>query len=67
MGERMAMLERHVTSDTATPGQLMPGTGLCNLEDTVTLTCYAAEIGCVAAMVPSIPPATGGYIATTAK
>lgn len=54
MGERMAMLERLVTSGTATPGQLMPGTGLCNLEDTVTLTRHAAEIGCAAAMV--LPP-----------
>ena len=54
MGERMAMLERLVASGTATPGQLMPGTGLCNLDETVTLTRHAAEIGCAAAMV--LPP-----------
>ncbi|MDB2529800.1 dihydrodipicolinate synthase family protein, partial [Paracoccaceae bacterium] len=50
----MAMLERLVASGTATPGQLMPGSGLCNLEETVTLTRHAAEIGCAAAMV--LPP-----------
>ena len=37
MGERMAMLKRFVASGTAAHGQLMPGTGLCNLEDTITL------------------------------
>jgi len=54
MGERMAMLERLVASGTAAPEQLMPGTGLCNLEDTITLIQQAAEIGCAAAMV--LPP-----------
>jgi 4-hydroxy-tetrahydrodipicolinate synthase len=54
MGERMAMLERLVASGTAAPEQLMPGTGLCNREDTITLIQQAAEIGCAAAMV--LPP-----------
>lgn len=54
MNERMGVLERLVTSGTARPGQLMPGTGLCNLEDTVTLTRHASELGCAAAMV--LPP-----------
>ncbi len=54
MSERMGVLERLVTSDTALPGQLMPGTGLCNLEGTVTLTRHAADLGCAAAMV--LPP-----------
>ena len=54
IGERMAMLERLVASGTVAPKQLMPGTGLCNLEDTITLTHHAAEIGCAAAMV--LPP-----------
>ena len=50
----MAMLERLVASDTALPEQLMPGTGLCNLKDTGTLTRYASDLGCAAAMV--LPP-----------
>lgn len=54
MSERMGVLESLVTSGTALPGQLMPGTGLCNLEDTVTLTRHAADLGCAAAMV--LPP-----------
>lgn len=54
MRERMAMLERLVVSGTARPDQLMPGTGLCTLEDTVTLTRHASELGCAAAMV--LPP-----------
>ena len=70
MGERTAMLERLVASGTATPGQLMPGTGLCNPEETAMLTRHAAEFGCAAAMVlPPFfyPPATRGCIATTAE
>jgi 4-hydroxy-tetrahydrodipicolinate synthase len=54
MSERMTMLERLVISNTALPGQLMPGTGLCNLGDTVTLTRHASDLGCAAAMV--LPP-----------
>lgn len=36
------------------PAALMPGTGLCNLEDTVTLTSHAVEHGCRAVM--TLPP-----------
>lgn len=38
MSERMGVLEQLVASGTVPPEQLMPGTGLCNLGDTVTLT-----------------------------
>ncbi|MGB0608573.1 MAG: dihydrodipicolinate synthase family protein [Paracoccaceae bacterium] len=54
MRERMAMLERLITSETAQPNQLLPGTGLCNLKDTLILTSHASELGCTAAMV--LPP-----------
>ena len=36
------------------PGVLMPGTGLCNLPETVELCRHAAERGCAAAM--TLPP-----------
>ncbi|MGI9319628.1 MAG: dihydrodipicolinate synthase family protein [bacterium] len=36
------------------PGVLMPGTGLCNLPETVRLCRHAAERGCAAAM--TLPP-----------
>jgi len=36
------------------PAVLMPGTGLCNLEDTVTLCRHAVERGCRAVM--TLPP-----------
>lgn len=36
------------------PAALMPGTGLCNLEDTVTLCQHAIERGCGAVMI--VPP-----------
>lgn len=52
--ERMSVLESLVVSGTAMPGQLMPGTGLCSLAETVTLTRHAAELGCAAVMV--LPP-----------
>lgn len=48
MNERMVVLERLVTSGTARSGRLMPGIGLCNLEDTVTLTRHTSELGCAA-------------------
>ncbi len=54
MSERMGVLVRLVTSDTAMPGKLMPGTELCILEDAVTLTRHAADLGRAAAMV--LPP-----------
>ena len=36
------------------PAVLMPGTGLCNLEDTVKLCSHAVERGCLAVM--TLPP-----------
>lgn len=53
MSERMEMLERFV--DAGIPaGQMMPGTGLCALPDTIILTRHAVDLGCAAAMV--LPP-----------
>ncbi|WP_050932175.1 dihydrodipicolinate synthase family protein, partial [Aestuariivita boseongensis] len=53
MSERMEMLERLV--DAGLPAaQMMPGTGLCALPDTITLTRHAVDLGCAAAMV--LPP-----------
>lgn len=52
--ERMDMLELLVSSGTAKPGQLMPGTGLCSLEETATLSRHAVELGCAAVM--TLPP-----------
>ena len=53
MAERMDMLERLV--DAGIPAhQMMPGTGLCALPDTVTLTRHATELGCAASMI--LPP-----------
>ncbi len=52
--ERIEIAEALVASGTATGGQLMPGTGLCSLEETLTLTRHAAELGCAGAMV--LPP-----------
>ena len=36
------------------PGVLMPGTGLCNLEETMTLCRHAMDYGCAAVM--TLPP-----------
>ena len=52
--ERMHMLELLVTSGTARPDQLMPGTGLCSLEETLALCRHAVDLGCAAVMV--LPP-----------
>jgi 4-hydroxy-tetrahydrodipicolinate synthase len=52
--ERMAILEKLIASGAARAEQLMPGTGLCSLEETVDLTRHTAELGCAAAMV--LPP-----------
>jgi 4-hydroxy-tetrahydrodipicolinate synthase len=54
MGERMAMVEQLVTSGVASADRFMPGTGLCSLEETLTLTRHAVELGCAAVMV--LPP-----------
>ena len=52
--ERMELVELLITSGTAAPGQLMPGTGLCNLEETLMLCRHAVELGCAAVM--TLPP-----------
>lgn len=52
--ERMEMLDLLIDSGTARPEQLMPGTGLCSLEETLTLTRHTVEAGCAAVMV--LPP-----------
>jgi len=52
--ERMEMLELLVSSGTARADQLMPGTGLCSLEETLTLSKHAVELGCAAVM--TLPP-----------
>lgn len=54
VAERMAMVEALVTSGTARADQLMPGTGLCSMGETLTLTRHAVEVGCKAAMI--LPP-----------
>ena len=52
--ERMAALEALVVSGAARPDQLMPGTGVCSLSETLTLTRHAVAVGCRAVMV--LPP-----------
>ncbi len=52
--ERMGVLELLVSSGVANGGQLMPGTGLCSLEETIALTRHAYDLGCAAAML--LPP-----------
>lgn len=52
--ERMAALERLVSTGTARADQLMPGTGLCALEETLSLCRHAVDLGCAAVMV--LPP-----------
>ncbi|QIE46189.1 dihydrodipicolinate synthase family protein [Pseudohalocynthiibacter aestuariivivens] len=54
VSERMHVLERLVESGTAQADQLMPGTGLCNLEETVALSRHAVDLGCKAVM--TLPP-----------
>ncbi len=53
LSERMEMLERLVDAEIPA-AQMMPGTGLCALPDTVTLTRHATDLGCPASMV--LPP-----------
>lgn len=60
-GEALSMTveERLFAVDTLAekgidPAAMMPGTGLCNLEDTVTLTRHAVKLGCKAVM--TLPP-----------
>lgn len=54
VAERMRLLELLVASGTARADQLMPGTGLCNLEETVALCRHAVALGCAAVM--TLPP-----------
>ncbi len=54
MRERMDILELLVSSGIATGDVLMPGTGLCSVGETLTLTRHASHLGCAAAMV--LPP-----------
>ncbi|MCY3983136.1 MAG: dihydrodipicolinate synthase family protein [Roseovarius sp.] len=52
--ERMGILEKLISSGAAEPGQIMPGTGLCAFEDTLTLCRHAVDLGCAAVMI--LPP-----------
>ncbi|RKF13406.1 dihydrodipicolinate synthase family protein [Roseovarius spongiae] len=52
--ERIDALEKLVENGVARADQLMPGTGLCNLEETLTLSRHAVELGCAAVM--TLPP-----------
>jgi 4-hydroxy-tetrahydrodipicolinate synthase len=52
--ERMQVLDLLVSSGVARADQLMPGTGLCALEETLTLCRHAADLGCAAVM--TLPP-----------
>ncbi len=54
VAERMRLLELLVASGAARADQLMPGTGLCNLEETATLCRHATDLGCAAVM--TLPP-----------
>ncbi|WP_306115808.1 MULTISPECIES: dihydrodipicolinate synthase family protein [unclassified Roseovarius] len=52
--ERMEMLELLISSGVARPDQLMPGTGLNALEETLTLSRHAVALGCAGVM--TLPP-----------
>lgn len=52
--ERRQALEALVGKGHAEAARLMPGTGLCALEETVDLCRHAAELGCAGVMV--LPP-----------
>ncbi len=52
--ERMEMLELLIGSGAARPDQMMPGTGLCSFEETLTLCRHAVDLGCAAVM--TLPP-----------
>lgn len=54
MADRMTAVEDLVKSDAARADQLMPGTGLTSLSDTMTLTRHAAELGVAAVLI--LPP-----------
>ena len=52
--ERRELLEHIVVHGVARADQLMPGTGLCALEETVELTAHAVDLGVTAVMI--LPP-----------
>jgi len=52
--ERRHVLERLIADTIAQPDQLMPGTGLCELEETIDLCRHAVDLKCAAVMV--LPP-----------
>ena len=52
--ERLQAVETLASSGSARPDQMMPGTGLCSLEETVELCRHASELGCAGVMV--LPP-----------
>lgn len=54
IAERKRMLELLISENVAEPEQLIPGTGLCALDETVDLTRHAVELGCAAVM--TLPP-----------
>jgi len=54
VAERRATLESLIHRHGVDAARLMPGTGLCNLEETVELTRHAVAIGCAGVMV--LPP-----------
>jgi 4-hydroxy-tetrahydrodipicolinate synthase len=54
LSERRNLLEKIIAQDIARPDQIMPGTGLCALGDTLDLTKHAVELGCAAVM--TLPP-----------
>ena len=51
--ERMNALEGLVKSGID-PKKLIPGTGLCNLPDTIEITKHAIDLGCLGVM--TLPP-----------
>ena len=51
--ERMLAIEGLVKSGID-PKTLIPGTGLCNLPDTIEITKHAVDLGCLGAM--TLPP-----------
>ena len=54
MAERRYLLEKIIAHNIVRPDQIMPGTGLCSLGDTLDLTKHAVELGCAAVMI--LPP-----------
>ncbi|MFX0541599.1 dihydrodipicolinate synthase family protein [Roseovarius sp. S4756] len=54
VAERMRLVELLIESGAARPDQLIPGTGLCNLDETAALCSHAVDLGCRAVM--TLPP-----------